>query len=134
MAQMESSDHPTHDHDMQLTRRTMLSSAGQAGAGLIGLSLFEQAPTAKAAPMPDSPAERLSKAMRMLWEEHVAWTRLYIVSFAAGLADTTATAQRLLKNQVDIGNAIRPFYGNAAGDQLTALLKQHIRMRAKVVG
>lgn len=64
--------------------------------------------------------------MRKLWEDHITWTRLYIVSAAAGLPDTTLTAQRLLDNQTDIGNAIKPFYGEAAGNQLTALLKDHI--------
>ena len=65
-------------------------------------------------------------AMRKLWEEHVAWTRLAIVSFAADLPDLPATESRLLANQVDIGNAIKPFYGRSAGNRLTALLKQHI--------
>src|ERR1043165_3791243 len=49
-------------------------------------------------------------AMRKLWEDHITWTRLYIVSFAAGLPDTDAVAQRLLQNQTDIGNAVKPFY------------------------
>jgi len=65
-------------------------------------------------------------AMRKLWEDHITWTRLYIVSFAADLPDTDAVATRLLKNQEDIGDAIRPIYGDAAGDQLTQLLKDHI--------
>ena len=65
-------------------------------------------------------------AMRKLWEDHITWTRLYIVSAAAGLPDQDQTAQRLLQNQTDIGNAIKPFYGEQAGDQLTALLKDHI--------
>ena len=64
--------------------------------------------------------------MRKLWEDHVTWTRLAIVSFAAGLPDFEATAGRLLQNQVDIGNAIKPFYGDQAGEQLTDLLKEHI--------
>jgi hypothetical protein len=64
--------------------------------------------------------------MRKLWEDHITWTRLYIVSVAAGLPDKDATAQRLLQNQVDIGNAIKPYYGEEAGTKLTALLKEHI--------
>lgn len=65
-------------------------------------------------------------AMRKLWEDHITWTRLAIVSFAAGLPDLTATERRLLRNQADIGNAIKPFYGRAAGERLTKLLDEHI--------
>ena len=65
-------------------------------------------------------------AMRKLWEDHITWTRLAIVSFAAGLPDLQATEARLLANQVAIGNAIKPYYGRAAGNRLTALLKEHI--------
>src|SRR5262249_48396952 len=64
--------------------------------------------------------------MRKLWEDHVTWTRLAIVSFAADLPDLSATETRLLRNQTDIGNAVKPYYGKQAGNQLTALLKQHI--------
>jgi hypothetical protein len=32
-----------------------------------------------------------------------------IVSFAGGLPDLQATEARLLRNQTDIGNAIKPF-------------------------
>jgi hypothetical protein len=65
-------------------------------------------------------------AMRKLWEDHITWTRLVIVSFAADLPDLSATEQRLLRNQVDIGNAVKPYYGRAAGSKLTKLLKEHI--------
>ena len=64
--------------------------------------------------------------MRKLWEDHITWTRLAIVSFAGGLPDLQATEARLLANQVDIGNAIKPYYGRTAGNRLTALLKEHI--------
>jgi hypothetical protein len=68
-------------------------------------------------------------AMRKLWEDHIVWTRQFIVSAATesgDLADIGPTTDRLLANQVDIGNAIKPFYGDAAGDALTALLREHI--------
>jgi len=72
-------------------------------------------------------------AMRKLWEDHVTWTRLAIVSLVAGLPDTSATVDRLMKNQADIGDAIRPFYGDAAGDRLTVLLKDHIAIAAEII-
>jgi len=65
-------------------------------------------------------------AMRKLWEDHITWTRLAIVSLAEDLPDLAATQARLLANQDDIGDAIKPYYGNAAGERLTTLLKQHI--------
>jgi len=72
-------------------------------------------------------------AMRKLWEDHITWTRLYIVSAIADLPDAGPTAQRLLENQVDLGNAIKPYYGDAAGDKLTVLLKEHITIAADVI-
>jgi hypothetical protein len=72
--------------------------------------------------------------MRKLWTDHVLWTRLYIVSVAGGLQDTQATTDRLLRNQVDIGNAVADFYGRPAADQLAALLKDHILGAADLVG
>ena len=72
-------------------------------------------------------------AMRRLWSDHVAYTRLFIVSAAAGSADKDATAQRLLQNQADIGNAVAQFYGIDAGNKLTSLLKDHILIAANIV-
>ena len=71
--------------------------------------------------------------MRKLWEDHITWTRLFIVSAAADLPDKPATTERLLRNQVDLGNAIKPYYGRAAGNRLTALLKQHILGAADIL-
>ena len=94
------------------------------------------ATTVHPAPAASTPLDRAAfhDAMRKLWEDHVTWTRLYIVSAAADLPDKTATAERLLRNQTDIGDAIKPFYGDAAGEQLTALLKPHILIAAELVG
>jgi hypothetical protein len=71
--------------------------------------------------------------MRKLWEDHITWTRNYIVSALAGLDDTSAVAQRLLKNQDDIGAAIKPYYGDAAGKKLADLLRDHIIVATEVV-
>jgi hypothetical protein len=73
-------------------------------------------------------------AMRRLWVDHVTWTRLFIVSFVGELPDLQATTDRLLRNQSDIGDAVEPFYGDAAGDRLTQLLEEHILTAADVLG
>lgn len=72
-------------------------------------------------------------AMRKLWEDHIVWTRNFIISALAGLQDQEAVTNRLLKNQDDIGNAIKPYYGDDAGNKLTKLLREHIMIAAKVV-
>ena len=71
--------------------------------------------------------------MRKLWEDHITWTRLYIVSALAGLPDIDATANRLLENQDDIGDAIAVFYGDDAGNALADLLRDHILIAADLV-
>jgi hypothetical protein len=64
--------------------------------------------------------------MRALWEAHGSGTRMVIVSFVGNLPDLQAQEQTLLQNQVDIGNAVKPYYGRSAGNKLTKLLKEHI--------
>jgi hypothetical protein len=71
--------------------------------------------------------------MRKLWEDHITWTRNVIISFDAGLPDVNTVIGRLLQNQTDIGDAIKPYYGDGAGDQLTALLREHILGAAQVL-
>jgi hypothetical protein len=71
--------------------------------------------------------------MRKLWEDHVTWTRLAVISLTTGTADTDATVARLLRNQTDIGNAVKPFYGRAAGAELTRLLREHITIAAALI-
>jgi hypothetical protein len=81
---------------------------------------------AAAVPTMTARAVRFHDRMRALWEEHGSWTRMVIVSFVGDLPDLPAAEQVLLDNQVKIGNAVKPYYGQAAGNQLTALLKDHI--------
>lgn len=55
------------------------------------------------------------------------WTYATIAAFKGNQAALTSTLTRLLANQSDIGNAIKPIYGDAAGAQLTTLLQTHIK-------
>ena len=100
----------------------------------LGVSLTpftRSAPSAKAVDSPKQTA--LQDAMRKLWEDHIIWTRVFIIDAAADLPDKEAATNRLLQNQIDIGNAIKPYYGDAAGNQLTTLLKEHITTAAEIV-
>jgi hypothetical protein len=71
--------------------------------------------------------------MRELWGDHIVYTRSFIVSASAGNADTAEVLQRLLRNQDEIGEAIKPYYGDAAGTQLASLLRNHIQLAGKAL-
>ena len=75
----------------------------------------------------------LRMAMRKLWEDHITYTRNYIISALADLEDAGKIAERLLRNQDDLGNAIKPIYGDDAGNKLAALLRDHILIAADIV-
>ncbi|GAB2697942.1 glycosyltransferase [Paenibacillus thermoaerophilus] len=81
-----------------------------------------------------SPAmAQLQGDLRRNWIDHTIWTRSYIVSALAGLDDQKDVLERLLRNQQDIGNAVKPYYGEAAGNKLAELLREHILIAGKVV-
>jgi hypothetical protein len=103
-----------------MTRTLSIVLAVVAAAGVLAQA------SATATPTQSEKAVALRSAMDKLWEDHITWTRMVIVDFAAGLPDLTTAEARLLRNQADIGNAIKPYYGRAAGNKLTSLLRAHI--------
>ena len=88
---------------------------------------------AKPAMLNSKSAIDLRMTMRKLWEDHITYTSFYITSALAGSDDTGKVAERLLKNQEDLGNALKPIYGEDAGNKLTALLKEHILIAVDLV-
>ena len=80
-----------------------------------------------------SRGEKLKMGMKKLWSEHVMWTRNVIINFVDDAPGKNEAVARLLKNQEDIGNAVKPYYGEAGGAALTKLLKEHIMGAAEIL-
>ena len=80
-----------------------------------------------------SKSEQLRMAMHKLWEDHIVWTRNVILNIMDDLPGTEQAVNRLLQNQDDIGNAVKPFYGEAGGKELTRLLREHITIAADLL-
>jgi hypothetical protein len=76
---------------------------------------------------------QLHDRMRALMEDHIVFTRCFIISVAHDLPDAGPTAGRLLGNQVDIGNTFATYYGSAVGDRLIELLQEHILIAADLL-
>jgi len=70
---------------------------------------------------------------RLLWMEHVNWTRMTIISIVFGLPDLPYVQERLLRNATDLGNSLRPFYGDQIADRYTELIKEHLIIAAQLV-
>jgi len=71
--------------------------------------------------------------MRQLWAEHMEWTYATVDAFFHDQAGLTPKLNRLLQNQEDIGNSIKPYFGNEAGEKLAKLLTEHIQLAVPVL-
>lgn len=70
---------------------------------------------------------------RLLWMEHVNWTRMTITSIVFQLPDLPFVQKRLLQNATDLGNCLRPFYGDQIADHYAKLIQDHLVIAAELV-
>lgn len=75
----------------------------------------------------------LLNEMRKLWEEHVMWTRLFIISSASALADMDVTTKRLLRNPSDFAKVLEIFYGKQKAETFRSLLEEHLKIAGSIV-
>ena len=100
---------------------------------LLSVLFAENSPLISAKRSPEIDPQNFRDGMRKLWEENVNLTRLFIISTIENLPDQDETAQRLIQNQNEIGDSIKPFYGDAAGEQLAELLGEHALISATML-
>lgn len=70
---------------------------------------------------------------RLLWEQHVTWTRMAITAIVFKVPDLKFVLARLLRNATDMGNAIRPYYGDQIADAYRDLISEHLMIAADLV-
>jgi hypothetical protein len=75
----------------------------------------------------------LKNIHRLLWEQHVYWTRMTIMGIVMDLPDLQFVEARLLRNSTEMGNFLRPFYGNQIADAYAKLINVHLRQAAELV-
>lgn len=81
----------------------------------------------------DITEEVLSNHLRMLWEQHVYWTRLVIQSMVFHLPDTELVTERLLRNPKDFEAALIPFYGEDIAGEFEELFTTHLTIAADLI-
>jgi hypothetical protein len=83
--------------------------------------------------MMDQGLEELKEYFRLLWEQHVEWTRSAVTGIVHDLPETDLILKRLLRNPVEFGNALLPFYGQEAAKAFSDLLTSHLTIAAELV-
>ena len=75
----------------------------------------------------------LSNHLRLLWEQHVVWTRLTIISIVFSLPDVDLVTNRLLRNPKDFEALLRPLYGDRVASRFADLFTSHLVIAAELV-
>ncbi|MBU3110009.1 acetylglutamate kinase [Clostridium lacusfryxellense] len=69
----------------------------------------------------------------MLWEQHIVWTRMTILSIIKDLPDVDFVTNRLLQNPIDFKKVLKPFYGDEIASQFSDLFTSHLVIAAQLV-
>ncbi|MFD0681134.1 MULTISPECIES: LysM peptidoglycan-binding domain-containing protein [unclassified Paenibacillus] len=75
----------------------------------------------------------LNQVFRTLWEQHVAWTRMLIISIAESLPDEAPVTERLLRNPPDMAIVFKRYYGEEIAARFSDLFKEHLVLAAQLV-
>ena len=75
----------------------------------------------------------IMNTFRKLWQQHVMWTRSFIISTAENLEDLDLVTKRLLRNPSDFADVLKMFYGSQKADQFKVLFEQHLLIAADLV-
>ena len=76
---------------------------------------------------------RLLEQMKLVWEQHIMWTRMLLISIAENLKDLEATEARLLQNPKDIANIFKIYYGKSVATQIQQLLTEHLTIGKNLI-
>lgn len=92
----------------------------------LGLSTVGCSPTTQR-PIPEQSTlttkDALQDEMRLLWTQHAAWTRTLLVESLADGSSTPYAKVRLREIHADLGDALGPYFGDEAADELTDYLE-----------
>lgn len=75
----------------------------------------------------------LSNRMRLVWEQHVYWTRILLISIAERLKDQNDVTKRLLQNPKDIADVFATYYPASVVKSITNLLTQHLIIGGELI-
>ena len=79
------------------------------------------------------PTDQLKAHIRQLWEDRVTLTRNVILSEVDNEPGIDDDVTRMKANQVELGNAIKAYYGDYNGKQFTKLLNENITIGADLM-
>ncbi len=68
----------------------------------------------------------LQNRQRTLWEQHVMYTRMVIMTIADSLSDDAEVTKRILQNPQDFANLYRKYYGDNVARHIAELWTEHL--------